>query len=233
MENDDQADQAHDLVLDCSKERSEQQQSTRSTNVSPNILDLTEDDDEEDVFRTCGVEDRKPLQMVNQNSAAQVEDDFWSGVSVTSGLGTYIARSDNHVLGSTSQSPNFLSLPLILTEAFTPITSREAGVQSNTNPTVPEIPSQLSPTSNLLLQQPQFASSNEYGRFPSVPRMVARTPIAVQALPAQSQAPGQHLSRPLSNPHQASAAASSLSQQCSAGQVRYEWCFLYFILDVL
>lgn len=229
MEIDDHLDQAHDLVLNSTKEKSEQQESTCPLGGSPSILDLTEDETEVDVFRTTGVEDRKPFQMVNQNDTAQVEDNFLPGVFVTSGLGAYTAGSDTHVFGSTSQSTpaNFVPVPPVLTEAISPTINQEGGGQSNTNPTAYEMQNRLSLNSNLLLQQLQYPSSNEYGRFPTIPRMVTRTPIAVQALPAQSQAPGQHQrlrtssnsSTPISSsfPSQVglSATANGLNTVCS------------------
>ncbi|KAF3448627.1 hypothetical protein FNV43_RR09340 [Rhamnella rubrinervis] len=214
MEIDDHLDQAHDLVLNSTKERSEQEESTCPPNASPNILDLTEDETEVDVFRTSGVEDRKPSHRVNQNDTAQAEDEFRPRVFVTSGSGAYTAGSDTHVFGSTSQSTpaNFLRVPPVLTEAISPTINLQGGGQSNTNPTTSENQTQLSLNSDLLLQQLQYASSNEYGRFPTIPRMPTRTPIAVQALPAQSLAPGQHQRlRTSSN----SSTPSSSSFPCS------------------
>ncbi|KAM4123301.1 hypothetical protein ACB094_01G149300 [Castanea mollissima] len=78
-------------------------------------------------------------------------------------------------------------LPRHVTDAVSPALNLEPEGHGNTNFTTSLIQSQSSPN-NFLLQQSQYAHSvNEYGRL--LPRHVNRTPIAVQALPAQSQTP--------------------------------------------
>ncbi|KAH7513866.1 hypothetical protein FEM48_Zijuj11G0028000 [Ziziphus jujuba var. spinosa] len=186
-------DQIHDSAINCTKKKSEQQESTGLLNAPPDVLDLTEDDNEVDVFRTSEIEDRKPFQEYNQNAAAapRVEDNYWNGVYFTCGLGTSTARSDTHMFGSTSQSTaDFVQAPPVLTDAISPVISQEDQGRLNSNLTASEIQSQLPSDNTLQLQQLQYPISNEYGRFPTVPRMVNRMPIAVQALPASSQVPG-------------------------------------------
>lgn len=213
MDTDDQIHESEN----CKKKKSELQESTSLSNAPPDVLDLTEDDNEVDVFKTSEIEDRKPLRGFNHNAAAaRLEDDFWSGIYYTSGLGTSPARSDTHMFGSTSQSnADFVQAPPVLTDAISPAISREDQVRLYSSHTASDTQSQLPSDTNLQLQQLQFPISNEYGRFPTVPVMVTRTPIAVQALPVPSQVPGlRQRSRACSNsspPISSSASQVSLS----------------------
>lgn len=134
-----------------------------------NILDLTLTDDVMDDVPTYEAEDRKhPLltqtTAVNPNtnngnqSGGQVDNDFWSGMYMST-------------FGSSNAQPNELT-----SGAFA---SSSVLAESFIN----------SPNGEVEAFQYQFGNasvSNEYGRFPSVPRHITRTPTAVQALPAQT-----------------------------------------------
>lgn len=161
-----------------------QRERTNFSNTLSNILDLTDIDDEIEVAPQES-EDRKPdLQNLNQNenlsipinlpeppdsnrsleanqnqsTASHLEDDFWAGIFLPS-------------LGPEASS---------CTTPTTVISDDFRGT-NNSN-------SQLSIPNNMQLQQTQFVQSlinNEYGRLQTIPRHVTRTPIAIQALPAQ------------------------------------------------
>lgn len=79
---------------------------------------------------------------------------------------------------------------------------------------------QIAIPNNMQLQQYGNSNISEYGRFPTIARQVSRTPIAVQALPAQMSAGvsgnverQQQFSRSHLNPLQVSHMTSSSSQQ--------------------
>ncbi|KAK4601467.1 hypothetical protein RGQ29_010860 [Quercus rubra] len=207
LESDDHVHPAREKTLKCQNEKTEQQESTSVSNSLPNVLDLTDDNDEMEVVSAGETEDRKPILAslpvtsnltllpdsnttsgVNQNSSAQLEE-YWS--SVLNSVSTSSAWSQR--VGGISEpiTANLMQSPL-LTDALSPVLNLEPEGHGNTNFTTSLIQSQSSPN-NFQLQQSQYAHSiNEYGRLPNlpfIPRHVNRTPIAVQALPAQSQTP--------------------------------------------
>ncbi|XP_059645391.1 E4 SUMO-protein ligase PIAL1 isoform X1 [Cornus florida] len=212
-ESNDQKDLPHDRPSDGPA----LQKSTSFSDAVPDILDLTEETDEMDVMGTCETEDRKPVlanvlcqtnsknltvpaefnnpSEISQNNASHVEDDFWSGIYLsTSGSGIPDASSVAQIFGGVSGSlPTTSMLSPVLTDAVSPALNREAGaLHGSTLLDTSVSQSQIPSSSNLHLQQTNFGnafSANEYGRFPSIPRHVNRTPIAVQALPAPTLTP--------------------------------------------
>lgn len=184
LENDDDLDLAETL-----KETSEQDEAT----PRPSIVDLTNDDDTEmDTASACESEDVKPLSNTNN---AQVADDFWSGVLFANGLFTSSTELGNCIPHS---GPNSLQ-PSVLSDAVSLALNREAGSHGNTDLLVSAIYNQFSTPNNVNSQQFQSANliaSNEYGISQTLPRDLAsglpivRNPVAVQALPAQSQTLG-------------------------------------------
>ncbi|CAA2992412.1 E4 SUMO- ligase PIAL2-like isoform X2 [Olea europaea subsp. europaea] len=157
------------------------------------ILDLTEIDDGMDAVATRESEDTKlsptacqSLSMtqtpsvnpqmantcdVNQN-IGQIDEDFWSGIYMsTFGTGTSNVRSNLPIAG---------------------VSSRELDAFHGNVPLSTSVPESETALPNILqLQQYQFGNSNmsnEYGRLPSISSHVTRTPIAIQALPAQAPA---------------------------------------------
>ncbi|KAI3453760.1 hypothetical protein Pfo_010423 [Paulownia fortunei] len=230
------------------------------------VLDLTQTDDAMDAVATHETEDRKyfpnahehefftqttainphiaNINDVNQSSS-HVANDFWSGVYMsTFGLSSNI-RPSGQIAGvsvSTSVSTDSFTSPNREVEAF----------HGNALDTASVPQSGTSLPNTLQLQQYQFGSppiTNEYGRFPSVPRHVTRTPTAVQALPAQtptsilqrsstnsvntfipnsfsaalqaSTAAPNFSTTPRANPHQVSLISSSPLLQHSGMQQNY------------
>ncbi|PIN01560.1 hypothetical protein CDL12_25935 [Handroanthus impetiginosus] len=162
------------------------------------VLDLTQNDDAMDAVAAYETEDRKQFpnlhggqfvtqttvvnpHMANTNDVTQ--DDFWSGIHMpTFGLVSPNVRS-NAQIGSFSASTS------VLADSFTsPSTNAEAFHGSALVATsVPQGETSLPNT--MQTQQYQIgnpAITNEYGRFPSVPRHITRTPVAIQALPART-----------------------------------------------
>lgn len=183
MENNSHSDHPDDIITPI--EGPSQRERTNFSNTVSNILDLTDIDDEIEAAPQES-EDRKPnLQNLNQNEnlsipmnlpeppdsnrsldanqnqsgASHLEDDFWAGIFLPS-LGP---EASSYTIPTTVISDDFRGT-------------------NNSN-------SQLSIPNNMQLQQTQFVQSliinNEYGRLQTIPRHVTRTPIAIQALPAQ------------------------------------------------
>ncbi|KAL7188984.1 hypothetical protein ACSBR1_038781 [Camellia fascicularis] len=208
-ESNDNKDQPHDRMSNCQQDGLVQQKASSSSNAPPDILDLTEGYDEMDVERTCVTQDKKPVlgnlqsqsipqSMTNTSdqNAAHIEDDFWSGIFLpTYGTGTSSGGSDAQMVGGVSvSSPSNYMLSPVLTDAVSPALNREPEAFHGSALVATSVPqSQISGPSNMQLQQSQFGNSivsNEYGRAPSIPRHINRTPIAVQALPAQTLTSG-------------------------------------------
>ncbi|RVX04200.1 E4 SUMO-protein ligase PIAL2 [Vitis vinifera] len=220
LESNDHVDQPRVGTLNSQQKGPDLQGSTSFSNASPSVWDLTEGDDEMNAFDACEIEDRKPFQSniqghsittkqtmapelnnateVNQNAISRVQDGFCSGILLsTYGSSTHSARSDAQFIGGTSQpSPANFLLPPVLTDAISPALNRGTeDIRGNTHLTTSTLHDQLPIPDSLQLQQAQFGHSivsNEYGRFPTIPRHITRTPIAVQALPAQTQTSGPH-----------------------------------------
>ena len=229
LEDDNYFDQAPDKHLNCVKETSELQESTTISDAPPNVVDLTGDDNEMDTVSACDIEDSKPskadlsappdlsnISRINQNVGAAAEDAIWPGLFVSSGFVT-TAWSDSQMFGGVPQSTpaTFVQTPP-LADAVSPVLNHEADGRVNTNPAASEMQSHLSSQNNLQLQQMQFVNpitANEYGRFPSISRTVNRTPIAVQALPAQSQAPPVSQQRLRTNLNSSTPSNSAVASQ--------------------
>ncbi|XP_059441980.1 E4 SUMO-protein ligase PIAL1-like [Corylus avellana] len=234
MGSDDHVDQAHDENAYCQKEKIEGLESSRVSTSLPNVLDLTEDNDEMEAMSSCETEDRKPFQAslpfatnltlppelnptsgACRNIASQLEDAFWSGVYLNYGSMNASARSNAQRVGSISEPIHAnLMQPPVLTDAVSPALNQEAEGRGNTNFTTPIMQSQNSPN-NFQLRQSQYVNSvvnNEYERFSTISRPVSRTPIAVQALPAQSMAPNPQ-QRPRNNLNSLTPNGSSISSQ--------------------
>ncbi|XP_019151669.1 PREDICTED: E4 SUMO-protein ligase PIAL2-like isoform X2 [Ipomoea nil] len=163
---------------------------------SADILDLTEIDDAMDVVATGEIEDHKSLQTNCQNQpstsnpsevnqASHMDDAFWSAFYFPRlEPGTSRPSSNMQIDGVSEPVPTSSMLSSVLTDALIQASAMQGGDSS---------------PNNLQLQQYQFVNSviaNEYGRMPSIVRhAVSRSPIAVQALPAQMPSP-VHQQRP-------------------------------------
>ncbi|GFP92619.1 hypothetical protein PHJA_001406100 [Phtheirospermum japonicum] len=140
------------------------------------VFDLTETDDAmNDIITSSETIDRKNLpNPQNLTTQSNSQDDYWSAMflSTFGMVAPNVRPNASQVAGSVLTSP----------------------VTDGALDTIPV------PQNMMQLQQYQFVNSpvsNEYGRFPSLPRNVTRTPTAVQALPAQ--APTSHLQRSYTN----------------------------------
>lgn len=213
MESEDHAENRQDKFPSADQEEPTQPDSTSLSNAPPDLLDLTEIDDVMDAVDISDAEERKvfpvnsqedcrikdmllrpPTNITNevpQNNSSQMEDNFWSGVYLsTFGSGTFSLMSDAQSGGIPQSTPSSILPSPVLTDASPSASNGEAGA-SNTNAVLSNSVLQTETTipTALQLQQFQFGSasmSNEYGRSLSMPRHVSRTPVAVQALPAQA-----------------------------------------------
>ncbi|KAJ0106077.1 hypothetical protein Patl1_17633 [Pistacia atlantica] len=212
LESDDNMNQAHDKIPSGENEGSEQQQPPGFLNPGPNVVDLTKYDDEMDAMILGETEDRKPILTdlqsqpvpinisrpselsntvgVNQNAVSQGEDDFWAGI--LSSLGPASSSVDSI---SVPASANFMTSSLLadaispaITDAISHALNRETEALGYSNLTTSMMQSQYLSPNDLQLQQSHFVNHHEYGRL-SLNRNINRTPIAIQALPAQSQTP--------------------------------------------
>ncbi|XP_042489650.1 E4 SUMO-protein ligase PIAL1-like [Macadamia integrifolia] len=185
-----------------------------------NVVDLTGEDDERYTANLFETEDRKPFRdnfqgysvatslaipmavnttaEVGLSSGLQIEDDFWEGMFLSISSDTFGPAGSSSMLdtaaGAISEATptNFVPSP-VLTDAISPALNR-ADVQGATQPTTSVHPVQFSVPFNLQIQPSQFGNSivsNEYGRT-TVSRNISRTPIAIQALPAQTQVPSSN-----------------------------------------
>ncbi|KAK4422567.1 E4 SUMO-protein ligase PIAL2 [Sesamum alatum] len=168
------------------------------------VLDLTQTDDAIDAVSACEAEDRKHFSdadrqfmdqtrainphIANTNdvnpSSTHVANDFRSGIyTPIIGLGLPPNVRPNPEIAGCSASPS------VFTHPFTSPSQEVEAFRGNALVTPSASQSGTSLPNTPQLQQYQFGNpsiTNEYGRFPSLPRHVSRTPIAVQALPAQT-----------------------------------------------
>ncbi|KAE8055411.1 hypothetical protein FH972_012251 [Carpinus fangiana] len=239
MGSDDHVDQARDENLNCQKEKIEGLESSRVSTSLPNVLDLTEDNDEMEAMSNCETEDRKPFQAnlpfatnltlppelnptsgASRNIAGQLEDTCWPGVYLNYGSMNASARSNSQRVGGISE-PILANLmqPPVLTDAVSPALNQEAEGHGNTNFTTPIMQSQNLPN-DFQIQQSQYVNSvvnNEYGRMLTISRPASRAPIAVQALPAQSLAPNSQ-QRQRNNLNSSTPNGSSISSQVTRSE---------------
>lgn len=187
--DDDHVDKVQNDAHISGMEPAEPKESTCSHGVLSNVLDLTNDDDIE-LLDACETTDRKPqledlqsqilssLSMnpagVNQEAAAPMEEDFWSGVDLLPDIQTVVS---NRVLP-------------VMTDAISQATNQEAAGNCITLSSDSTVQNQFSAPNNFQMQQLNHLNSavNEHGRLQHIPRHVTRNPVAVQALPAQPQA---------------------------------------------
>ncbi|KAI3468680.1 hypothetical protein Pfo_025343 [Paulownia fortunei] len=174
------------------------------------LLDLTRTDDGMDGVTTYETEDRKISRSVCQSQSitqtmagnphiantdnvnqriAHVGDDFWSGIYLsTLGQGSSNVPSNEQIAGVFVSTSNYVASPPVLTDSFT--TNGEVEAFNGNALFTTSVPQRETSLPNTLqLQQYQFGNpniTNEYDRFPPIPRHVTRTPTAVQALPAQA-----------------------------------------------
>ncbi|XXG82123.1 hypothetical protein AAC387_Pa10g0137 [Persea americana] len=151
-----------------------------------------------------------------QEAAGQTEQSVWSRISsFTSALNVSVAQSTvaaptttraDALVGISDSSPIDAMLAPVLTDAVSPALNREPvdvrGATQVTTGLHNATPlRQFVAPENLQLQHSGFENSivsNENLRR-SIPRHVCRTPIAIQALPAQKQVPNTHQQRPRPN----------------------------------
>ncbi|XP_077251383.1 uncharacterized protein LOC143890530 [Tasmannia lanceolata] len=145
---------------------------------------------------------------LQEGAYQQIGPDFWSRMlSLTShsngSPGPTISRTDDAHIQTSFPVGGGMLAP-VLTDAVPPAVNREPmnnGHGMTQQPTIsfPQVGQFVATESYMQLQQqPRFGNSivsSETGR-PSIPRHITRNPIAVQALPAQTQVPNPHHQRP-------------------------------------
>ncbi|CAL5187386.1 unnamed protein product [Lathyrus oleraceus] len=169
LEKNHDVDKIQNKVHNCEKEQTEQQESTHSPDTFPHVVDLTNKDNDMDIIMdTCETADRKPSQG-SAPTSVQIEDDFWAGLYIAN------SRSDTPTVGVTD-------LP-VLADAVSPALIQEAEGHDN----ISAVHNQFPALSNLQMMNYMNSFVSEYGRSSLSPRHIHRTPVAVQALPVQSQ----------------------------------------------
>ncbi|CAK8541396.1 unnamed protein product [Lathyrus sativus] len=169
LENDHDVDKIQNKVHNFEKEQTEQQESTHSPDTFPHVVDLTNKDNDMDIIMdTCETADRKPSQG-SAPTSVQIEDDFWAGLYIAN------SRSDTPTGGVTD-------IP-VLADGVSPALIQEAEGHNN----ISAMHNQFQALSNLQVMNYMNSFVSEYGRSSSSPSHIHRTPVAVQALPVQSQ----------------------------------------------
>ncbi|KZV31530.1 hypothetical protein F511_07381 [Dorcoceras hygrometricum] len=139
---------------------------------------------------TVAVDSQKTSKNDGNQSNTCLDDDFWSGL-VLPNFFEVSSQSNSPIDGVSATTSN----KIVQTSVFTQPVGPKAPTQELESiytdalltASVPRTVTSLSTT--LPFQQHQFGTSaitNEYGRFPSLPRNVTRTPTVVQALPVQA-----------------------------------------------
>lgn len=174
-------------------------------NASPAFLDLTGADDvlmveteDRKVFpnnsEALGISENVTSSLltrneVNQNISLQSEDNFWTGVYLsTFGSTGPMSGQLNGGIPETSSTNAMLSPGLA--DANSPTADCEAGVsQGNALVALSRPQNEISSQNSMVMQPFQLGNSSkssEYGRSLLTAQYMNRAPVAVQALPAQA-----------------------------------------------
>lgn len=205
-ESNDQSDKQHDKTSNCIPDilgLPQQQPNCTAANGLPDIMDLTEEDDEMDIVSACPNECINPLLVHNQdllsnpcttsanaikqNPPLQIEDCHRSGVYLPMhGSETLGGRIDSQVNGVPVSACTSYMISTVLTDAISPALKREPEGFHASALAVSAAPSQIAVPVNTPLQQVDMI--NEYGRFPTTSINANRIPVSVQGLPVQASA---------------------------------------------
>lgn len=223
--SDDHAEKQQEKFSVAQEDGPEEPGSATLSNTPLAVLDLTEADDDIDVIMG-EAEDRKVFpknskaQGIAENvlsNSAEIEDSFWTGIYLSTFSSASPMSSMQNVSIHEPSSANALVSP-VLADPNPPSPDREdedfvENALVATHGTQSEIPSQ----SSLQLQAFQYGNSSnsyEYGWSHSTAQHVTRTPIAVQALPAQ--APTTAPQRPRNSTSNLSPSGALTASQTSA-----------------
>ncbi|KAK1372342.1 E4 SUMO-protein ligase PIAL2 [Heracleum sosnowskyi] len=204
-ESNDQSDKQHDKTSNCIQDvlvLPQQEPKCAAANDLPDIMDLTEEDNEINTLSAGENESANPLLVhnqdqlsnpcttstdaINQNTSLQIEDCYWSGVYLPMhGSETSGGRIDAQVNGVSVSATTSYTSP-VLTDAISPALNREPGGFDAPSLTASAAPSHIPITVNTPLKQfSNFDMVNEYGRFPTTSTNTNRVPVTVQGLPVQ------------------------------------------------
>lgn len=181
----------------------EEEPKCTAANDLPDIMDLTEEDNEINIVRAGENECVNPLlahnldqlsnpcttstNAINQSTSLQREDCYWSGVYLPmNGSETSAGRIDALVNGVPVSAPTNYTSP-VLTDAISPALNREPEGSDAPSVAASAAPSQIAVPFNTQLQQVcNFDVANEYERFPTTSINTNRVPFTVQGLPVQA-----------------------------------------------
>ncbi|MCL7040422.1 hypothetical protein MKW94_016982, partial [Papaver nudicaule] len=224
-----------DKTLGNERNESNQYAPARFSVSAASVVDLTmEGVDDSNAMDTCENEDVKPLQNSAHANAGiefditgiQNEDSFWSGVQFSN-----LPASNEPVTPNTRLDPmshpssaDNMLIP-VLTDAITPTHNRDPGDVHWNSQSTNSLMRNYSVPDDLSLQR---SGSVEYGDLiMNGVRTRARTPVAVQALPAQPlvpvsrQRPRPSLDYPMSNGAQYGGATETQQQQISRSDASF------------
>ncbi|XP_074333618.1 uncharacterized protein LOC141671325 isoform X2 [Apium graveolens] len=156
------------------------QQEKCTANGSPDIMDLSDGDDEMDIVGASENECLKPLLAdyenqlrnlctgrVNQSHASHAEDAHGNAIS--------------------GSAPTNSMLSPVLTDAISPALNRGSeGFHTSSLATSVALSNTTAPVNTQLHRHGSSDMINEYGRYPPASQTINRVPVAVQALPAQA-----------------------------------------------
>ncbi|XP_026444020.1 E4 SUMO-protein ligase PIAL2-like isoform X2 [Papaver somniferum] len=228
-----------DKTLGNEQDESNQCAPLRFSAYTADVVDLTmEGIYENNVMDICETQDVKPSQDSTHGNAEmefditgiQNEDSFWSGVRFSN-----FSASNEPVAPNTRFNPPVVEpmsdpsstdnmLTPVLTDAVTPTHNRDLGDVHWTSRPTNSLMRNYSVPDDLLLQRP---GSSEYGDLTISgeagrnTRHITRTPVAIQALPAQPLVPVSHqrarpsLEYPMLSGSEFSGATETQQQQFS------------------
>ncbi|KAK1367551.1 E4 SUMO-protein ligase PIAL2 [Heracleum sosnowskyi] len=160
-----------------------QQEPNCTANGSPDIMDLSDGDDEMDIVAASENECLKPLLATYEDQLRNLCTTGTGGVNQNRMSHAKDAQGN----GISGSSPtNYMPSP-VLTDAASPALNREPeGLHASTIATSVGPSQTAAPVSTQLQQYGNSDMVNEYGRFPTSSQTIHRVPTAVQALPAQA-----------------------------------------------
>ncbi|XP_073130051.1 uncharacterized protein [Henckelia pumila] len=207
---DDSIQKSVDEISNNAQDEPQRSESVSLSKAPVDVLDLTAIDDAISSFSDDELLDRTLTathqcqtktpteafdpQMTKTNDADQndacLDDDFWSGL-VLPNFGQVSSLSDTPIDAASATNSSNIAHSFVLTNPVGPNAPNQEleAVYGDALVTAPTPQSEISVSTALPFQQQQFGNSavtNEYGRSPSLPRNVSRTPTVVQILPARN-----------------------------------------------
>lgn len=158
-----------------------QQESRCTANGVPDIMDLSDGDDEMDIVGVSENECLKPLLATYENQLRNLCTTNTGGVNQSRTSHAEDARGN----ATSGSAPTNHLLSPVLTDAISPALNREPE-GFHTSALATSVAPSHTPVNTQLHQYGSSDMINEYGRYPPASQTINRVPVAVQTLPAHS-----------------------------------------------